>query len=316
MLCFIFLGSPGFKIHLCEEIIRYSAFREHGVHIGANLVVSVQNPDSPYLYAVHRRCLDGIRLATHDEWQPNHQETFPYSHLFCNISTNRAAPVSGDQWQVAMTADPADGIHPVKLLSAGHDADFSIKDFLPVAFDFADYVPFTCLRIGPFPQSQIPFLLRFECHIGGSSFRDLIPEDLETGTRFYKVYGPEHIRGHIQTVDLPQALARPNGDAYIPHDKFLKNFIDADGIRLPSHYGVIAVDNPNCNTARLRPLNLTDDLENLSQHIDSSIYEHFALDLLRDRVHWFMCHNKSNSFYLQLLGPMAIAELLCAGEAR
>ena len=305
MLCFTFLGASQARIELCEEIIRYSAYREHGVHIGANLVVVMPGEGDRYLYAIHRRHLDTVRLAEAKDWREGKEDGFPYTFVFANIGRARLTLDGDDHCLLALSPSGADK-RRLSLLVAGRGA--SVTNHIHVSDDAAAGVPFTCLRIGPFPDGPGQYLLRFECHIGGPSFTDLIPEDNTTATRIYKVYGPDHINHHIRAVDLPQAAASTMSTQYKQHHNFFES-ITAERMLLPERYGIIAVDNPNCNPARLRSLNLTEDLRVISNLIDPCVYEHPIMSLVKDRVHWFCCEAPTNSFYLQLIGPMALSEL-------
>jgi hypothetical protein len=245
-----------------------------------------------------------------DEWSKDSQD-FPYTFLFKNVSPERV--IQDDNGLSAIRIAPSDAHQSkvvARIVGQGSANGFSISDNFLVNEKVLGDVPFTCLRLGPFPSEQNFFLMRFECHIGGSSFSDLIPEDLDSATRLYRVYGPDHIFRHIGAVDMPQALASSNASAFDAHAALMETLREhPERIILPRRYSIIAVDHPNCRPATLKTLELTEDLRCLTSQISQHVYENPTLGLIKDRLHWFLCDSPSKGFFLQLAGPMALSDL-------
>jgi hypothetical protein len=313
MLCFDFIGDPTVEVSLCEETILYSAHREDGVWIGANIIVRWIPGKSPYLYAVHRRALDRIGVASRAAWKKD-PEGFPYTHVFSAIAERRLQPNADGSFRVKMPAS-LELEERCSILPSGDGTPFSAVDTFSGGDSSHPDAPFTHIQIGPFPQQESFYLFRIECHIAGDSYHDLIPEYPETGTRLYRVYGPEHIRRDIQLLDLPGSKARLTPSAYERYVELFDSFAappkpDAlSGRLVPKTYAIVAVDNPNCSPARLRPIDLTDDLHDISNRIDPRVYDHPALARIRGRFHWFVSDQPSQRFHLQLVGPMALSEI-------
>lgn len=316
MLCFLCLGDNSHRLDFCEEIIRYSAYRDHGVNIGVYLIVTPSpSATDRYLYLIHRRTLSVQRLATNEDWKNEDLNSFPYTHIFQNIFRNRVAK-SGEsnKFNVQLTPfEKSDIVEGAEFLGG----DFPIETEMPnfncqdmfesIDTHLREYAPYTCVRIGPLPKYAQPYLFRFECHIGQSSFSDLIMEDPEGGTRIYRVYGLNHIQEYISGVDIPQCQMRNNGDLYKPYYEFYAN--NKSKFLIPKRYGIIAVDNPNCNQTKLCTLKLSANLDNLTDKIDASVYEHEHLGRIKGRLHWFMSNSPADRFFLHLVGPMALQEM-------
>jgi hypothetical protein len=256
--------------------------------------------------------LDGIRLAEAHVWDTLEEE-FPYSFIFGNILPGRVCSNNGTL-SIRLSPDAAEQtVDGVRAIGADSHPGFGVKEhFQYPSSEARDFSPFTCVRIGPFPAEGGRFLLRLECHIGEPSFGDLIPEDRETGTRTYKVYGPDHIFKHIAAFDIPQCLASVHKDTYRKAVEFF-TAIDKSRVVMPSRYGIIAIDNPNCNPRQLHARDLTDDLRDITADIPQSLYDHDVLAKIPNRLHWFTCDVPSRGFFLQLSGPMALAELCTKG---
>jgi hypothetical protein len=312
MMCFICIGDQSLRIELIEEIIRYSAYRKHGVHVGTNLVLTLTACEDRNLYLIHRRTLDGCRLATIDELEKDKEKGFPYSYIFRNILEDRVRNRQDGTLNIRLAPDGETTVEGVRLIAPENGTGFHLEEvFSYPSPSERGNAPFTCLRIGPFPNPDRSYLLRFECHIGEPSFGDLIPEDLETGTRIYKVYGPDHVRKCIESYDIPQCSVRSDPSAFREHVEFFGK-IDPKRIIMPSRYQIIAVDNPNCNPRRLQALDLTNDLRDITSQIRPSFYDDDpVLRQIRGRLHWFTSNAPRSGFFLQLSGPMALAEL-CA----
>jgi hypothetical protein len=305
MLCFTFVGDTAFTIDLCEETIRYSAYREHGIHIGTTLLVTPNSPSDPFIYLLHRRYLNSIGLALAKSWD-NDSSGFPYGYLFSHINSSRARYADG-----TVFVNPVPNANrelEARLLAPDTVDEIKIEDYLAVPDELCDEVPFTCLKIGPFPEKPMTYVLRVESHISGKSFTSLVQEDSSTATRIYSVYGPDYIIRHILAVDLPQARASSRPDTFKKHFAFFESVIPQK-IILPSIYSIIAVDNPNCRPDRLRTRSLTDDIQCLTAQIDKAVYDHPIMKRILGCLHWFVCTNPTKSFFLQLEGPMALSEV-------
>lgn len=131
---------------------------------------------------------------------------------------------------------------------------------------------------------------------------------METGVRLYKVYGPDYIAKHIENIDLPRATASEYSQDFQRHVDFLRLEFPK-GHLLPERYSIIAADNPNCNPGRLRCIDLTGDLDDYSSYIADKVYENEAIKRIKGRLHWFYCDTPSREFFLQMIGPMALAEI-------
>jgi hypothetical protein len=315
MMCFICVGDQSIRIELIEEVIRFSAYREHGVHIGVNLVLTLRACEDPNLYLIHRRTLDDCRLATIDEWDKDRKEGgFPYSYIFRNILKDRAVDEQDGTLTIRPAPDAETMVKGVRLIAPENDPGFHLEEVFHVLSKTEhDNAPFTCLRIGPFPKAGGSYLLRLECHIGEPSYGDLIPEDYETGTRIYKVYGPDHIRKYIESYDMPRCQGQGGSAAYQEHVKYFGE-IKPENIIMPARYQIIAVDNPNCNPRQLRAMDLTNDLRDITDQIPPSLYDNPLLARIPRRLHWFTSEAPGKVFFLQLSGPMALAELCAVGR--
>jgi hypothetical protein len=307
------VGDRSLRIELVEEILRFSAYRKDGVHVGTNLVLTVTAYEGPYLYLklIHRRTLDHCRLATTDDWDKHKKEDgrFPYSYIFRNILEDRVLDKPDGTLTIRPAPDRETTVKDVQLITPENTAGFHLEDELPdLSEKERDNAPFTCLRIGPFPRAGGSYLLRFECHIGEPSFGDLIPEDMETGTRIYKVYGPDHIKNHIESYDLPRCSVGSDSAPYQKHREFFQG-IKPENMIMPARYQIIAVDNPNGDPRQLQAMDLTNDLRDITNQIPPSLYDHPVLKQIQNRLHWFTSEAPGNGFFLQLSGPIALAEL-------
>ncbi len=311
MLCFEFIGDGRIELLLCEEAIRYSAVRGEGVQIGATVIVKNVPAEDPYLYAIHRRALSHIRMAPRDSWT-DRETGFPYSHIFKSISDGRLS-LANDGAYIFQFAATDDDATRVTLLPDSSARKFCAIEQMANGESADPDAPFSLVRLGPFPPGNGPFLFRFEFTVSGSSYDDLVPEYQETATRLYRVYGPEHIRRDIPLIDIPQALARHGNERFQKHAEFFDS-IPSERRIVAQRYSIVAVDNLNCNPARLRCIDLTSDLRDMTDAIDASVYDHPYLSAISGRIHWFVSERPSRRFYLQLSGPMSIDDLLGAAS--
>ncbi|HUT57909.1 MAG TPA: hypothetical protein VNA25_08675, partial [Phycisphaerae bacterium] len=129
------------------------------------------------------------------------------------------------------------------------------------------------------------------------------------GTRFYKVYGAKFVHDYIRTVCLPRAMLGNTGGAFREHLKFFKS-LDASQRLVPDVYSVVAIGHRTCGGRKLRCLDLTDDLCDLSGLVTDDVYGNTALNREDNPIYWYVTKVPSCSFYLQLLGPLVpVAEL-------
>jgi hypothetical protein len=312
MLCFEFCGDPHIKIGLCEETICYSAYRKEGLKLAATIAVTPGDSEDRIIYALHPRELDVVSLGS---WKDTPPEQFPYySYLFSNIAKKRLFSCGQGMYELktfrggnTLSTEP-----PVVVQALGpENPKFRVKDqFARLSSKVRANAPYTCLEIGPFPEGNATYLLRAECRLGQSSFQDLIPEDEVTGTRLYRVYGPEHIHGQIRSVHMPRCMVSSNPGDFTPYEDFLDETLGTKEIIVPNEYSIVAVDNPNCNPARLHCIDLTNDLFDVTTNVDGDIYDgREMLQGIRDRIHWFVTRHPSPQFFLQLVGPMAISDI-------
>ncbi len=327
MLCFEFLKDSDLKIVIlsCEETFRYSAYREDGVFLAATVVFRLDEKlQRQCLYAVHPRTLDHIQFASNQQWQGKgeifsidqngsvKEYSFPVQHIYSKICNQRMT-VKNRQHYVKLfqsnenitTNEPI----PVKIITQ----DMKLLQ-IELLFDLGKeslYQPYTCLRINGLDQLEVKqnYVFRIYCHISDPSFGDLIVDDERTSTRLYRTYGAKFINEYIKTVHIPDALEK-NQTAYQGHKEF---YLKENITRIvPGEYSITAVDNFNCNPARLHCLKLTEHLWNVTGYIDKEVYNHPELINLREdegpRIHWFVNCGLDDLFYLQLRGPIAIPE--------
>jgi hypothetical protein len=308
MLCFEWIGDPSTEIVLCEEVVRYNPHRAEGINIGVNMVVTPKMEGGRYIYGLHRRAIDELTATTFEDWLSENPGC-PYRYLFKNIIRDRLV-------------DNRDGTHNLKLFREEEELNQTRKikilgkekDGFDITYNFDlppaahAVTPYTCIKIGPFPEEEQSYLFSFHCKIVDSSFDDLICEDISTGTRTYKLYGPNHVHSYIETVDIPKALSFPNRKEYEEAIRFFQAITD-DHRLLPLKYSIVVVDHPSCTPARIRSLSLTDNLHNISSQIDPILYNHLQFDKIRGRILWFVCDELDKGFFLQLVGPMALSEI-------
>lgn len=309
MLCFQFIGDRSVRVRLCEETIRYSAVRAHGVLVGANVVASWDGNGEPYLYALHRRAFSSLKIAPARSWRRDADEAFPYSRLFKTIAPERLVALDQGRSLVRLLGTP-EIEESVTILPGDASQHFDAVEEMSGGAGLDPDAPFTLVRLGPFPKCAGSYLFRFEFCISGSSYRDVIPEDLTTATRLYRVYGPSHIWRDIVLTDIPRALRRDRAK-YQSYANWLRD-LDAGRRLVPDMYSIVAVDNANCDPARLRCIDLTADLEDMSGAIDPRVYCGDSLGAIPGRLHWFVSRKRTNDFYLQMTGPIALSDLAVA----
>jgi len=311
MLCLEFYGDPHMKMDLCEETIRYSAYRKDGLHLAATIAVAPGDATDRIVYAVHSRELDEVRLGS---WEhAASPEEFPYSYLFCNIAKERLAPCGPGthEMKVFTGKNELSGESTVLVEAIGPENTVlrAKNRFDALSPEVRANAPYTCVEIGPLPEKNATYLVRVECRLGKRSFQDLIPEDEVTGTRLYRVYGPEHTHGQIRTVHMPRCMASVNSTDYMAYEQFLKTLGEKQLI-VPNEYSIVAVDNPNCNPAHLHCIDLTNDLFDVTSNVDDPVYDgHNMLRGIRGRIHWFVTRHPSPLFFLQLVGPIAASDI-------
>jgi hypothetical protein len=308
MLCFQFVGDESSQVILCEETIQYSAYRKDGVRAGANVVIRYRPSGKPYVYAIHRRAFGHLRIASSETWV-SEESGFPYSFIFSNICKERLRRRPDGSFGLRAQGLASEE-ERLEILPNQDAPDFAAVEEMTAGSDLDPEAPFSLIRLGPFPQREGLFLLRFEFSISGTSFTDLIPEYHDTAARLYRVYGPDHIMREISLVDLPQALSQ-DAERYARYKARFDAF-SPQSLLVPRLYSIIAVDNPNCNPARLHCIDITADLRDLTSKIDVSLYQHpyFQRQKIDGRLHWFLSDKPNRGFYLQLLGPMALTDVV------
>ena len=129
MLCFVCVGEPSTRIHLVEEIIRYSAYREHGVYIGANILLTSTADLDPYLHLIHRRTLDHPHVAPLAAWDASKQERgFPYSYVFRSLLPRRVAQKEDRTLAVRLTPGDEATLDNVQLVGTGPNVNFRCEE--------------------------------------------------------------------------------------------------------------------------------------------------------------------------------------------
>lgn len=307
MLCFELLGEPGTRVLLCDETIRYSAYKEDGVHLAATVVVCFEDCQNRFIYAIHPRFLGTPRVqSVGGQDEPG---GIPYSFVFSNIAAGRFSSCSDGRSVLKLfrgeaSVAKAESIEVCDAMVG--TCPPQLQSEYPSEPATQEVTPFTSFKIGPFPGGEVPHIFRLEAHVSGSSFDDLIEEDEGTGTRLYKVYGAQYIHRQIESICIPQALTLSDSSALVEQARFFDTVHNDYRRLVPEEYSVVAIDNPNCNPARLRPLSLSADLMNVTNQIDPIVYDHVDLMKVRGRIHWFVTRHPTDTFLLQLLGPIAV----------
>ena len=329
MMCFEFLKDSNLKIDIlsCEETVRYSAYRDDGVFLAATVVFQVDEkpPQGKCLYAIHPRTLDHFQFASTQQWQgegeiftinqngSTKEFDFPVQHIYSKICNQRMTSTNGQHCVKLFQSNKnitANKPIPVKII----EQEMYLLQITPL-FDLGDeeslYQPYTCFQITNLDQLEVKqnYVFRIYCHISDPSFGDLIEEDERTLTRLYHVYGAKFVNEYIKTVHIPDSLERDQA-IYERHKEF---YMKEDINRIvPKEYSVVAIDNFNCNPARLHCLKLTKHLWNVTDYTDEEVYNHSELSNLKEtdgpRIHWFVNCSSDDLFYLQLRGPIAIPE--------
>ena len=301
MLCFDLYGQ-GIEILLCEETIRYSAYRHEGIRLAATVVARVpEEAAGQYLHILHPRHLSKVALRS------TRGDQNVFSYVFSHIVQKRLTPVDGEtqllrQWETGKHSIDSKTLKVRDLQNPNGDI---LADALDLADKAVEFVPYTCFKIGPLPHTPEPLIFGLEGVIDASSFEDLTGEDRSNYRRKYKVYGPSYTRQHIDTIFLPES-ERFFGEAQNEAVKeFVNNQLPRSNRICPERYSVVALDNPNCNPFRMRAVEVSEELESLTDRIDSGIYEHKGLHSIRDRIHWYVTRDQTDSFFLDFIGPIA-----------
>lgn len=297
MLCFKFYKEGDISINLCEEIIRYSAYREDGIYIGVVMIVKTESPNSSLL-AIHRRSLVGLKII-----KVSDMDCFPYLFIFAKLRNLRLneeghgfIPLSKE----GMLIPPE-----TTLFNFDDEKKFNFYDCsTQIPKKLKSYAPFTCLRIGPFPDAPGTYIFAYECKIEDPTFGDLVFEDNESITRRYKVYGPTHIHREIRAIDLPKAI--DISEAFIEYAEYYNKILKMVQA-VPKQYSIVAIDNPNCNPDRLRCVTMSSNLKDQTKQICDDIYKNPILGSIKNRVYWFVCEQPSDDFFLHLSGPIAFS---------
>lgn len=328
MLCFEFLKDIDLKINIlsCEETIRYSAYRDDGVFLAAIVVFQLdEKPQEKCLYVIHPRTLDHFQFASNQQWQGEGEIftinqnglakklNFPVQHIYSKICNQRMTKENGQHYVKLFQSNKnitENKPIPVNIISQDMDL-LQIAPLFDLDYESSLYQPYTCFKISNLDQLEVKqnYVFRIYCHISDPSFDDLIKEDERTLTRLYRVYGPKFLNEYIKTVHIPDSLERDQA-VYKGH----KEFYVKEGINriVPGEYSIVAIDNFNCNPARLHCLKLTEHLWNVTDYTDEELYNHSELSDLKEkdnpRIHWFVNCSSNDLFYLQLRGPIAIPE--------
>jgi len=305
MLCFKFYSREGVALRHCEEIIHYSAYKEDGIHIGVILIVDVLDANAEF-FVIHRRTLDNIELFSPNDWVSG-DGTFPFLHIFSHLTPQRCiVNPSSHKAQLRLLEIDCGGQRevPLEAAIAGLGNSIAFEHLPDVAPQLRPDAPYTCLRFHSFPQEAGLCLIGLHCHIGDPTFTDLVPEDDRTGTRRYRVYGPAQIEREITMLDVPKALSR--GDEYRAYAVQLEKLQSMRTI-MPKQYSIVALNNLNCNPDRLRCLNMSSNLKDVTRLVDPAVFEHPGLSSVGTCIYWFICQDVSEDFYLQLSGPIALA---------
>lgn len=331
MLCVEFLKDIYLDIDIlsCEETLRFSAYEDDGIFLAITAVFKLKKKpqQGKYLYAIHPRTLDNIRLASIKNWQGKEevfevngkQYDFPVQHIYSKICHQRMTEENG-LYHVKLFEEDKDTENkpiPEKIISVNviteNKGPLHIENLFKLKGAKNLYQPYTCLKISGLDKLEVEtnYIFRIYCHISDPSFSDLVVSDKRTQTRLYRVYGAKFVNECIKTVHIPDALKRDKA-TYQGHEEFYsKEDVTIKRI-VPEQYSITAVDNFNCNPARLHCLNLTDHLWDVTSHADKEVYNHKELENLKEeggpRIHWFVNCSTNDLFYLQLRGPIAILE--------
>lgn len=301
MLCFDFYGSwkDSVKIHLCEETLLYHPNKERGIYLSALIALSFPKNSDRILNVIHARNLDNVRVNSlfEDNDELFHNQIYSKStrHRCTSVSKNEVTLLLNNQDSLKNITWREYNKNPSNNLSRLNDDD--IKN-----------APYTHLTFNNFPIEYNSFIFKFSGKIHGDSFEDLIEESNGSNLRLYKIYGPEYIHSYISSVFIPKA----NRKFLLKHGKELNIFnnlkelfedFEYEQRIIPEEYGIFVVDTSDYPISPIKSFDLTDDLVNKTNEIDQSLYTDSSLFDNKNRIHWFVTKSKTESFYLQLIGP-------------
>ncbi len=297
MLCFEFFGEGSPGVSFCEETICYEPDRSKGLSLSVCAVVRVSTPGAT-LQVVHPRTFSQYDFDTEAQFL-NDGDDFPYSFMFYQMFSGRvkksengsycfqALPDSDDAARVGFSPLP-----PVQIALKSPEHESS---------------PFTCHEIS-FPGTGT-FFFRIRCRLLGKTYNDLVEDDDPTGMRFFKVYGAEYVHDFIGNIFLPSSKLELDS-AQFADAQSLFTSLTVERRVIPKVYSIIGVDNPDYKPARMKCLNLTDDLVNLTEKINPAIHEHPLLKTLVGKIFWYATKTQTASFFLQMVGPALPASLM------
>ena len=310
MLCYDIYQDHGIEeIVLCEETIRYSAYRSESIYLAATIVARLATEDPAFFYLMHSRLLDNLDVKVVGE--DSDAAILPYSHIFSNIVQDRLQRIDDQQQRLRPFDDQNEISSDLPMIvdninlheGPGYEECIRLEDE-----EARQLAPYTCVKIGPLVAPSRHVIFRIEALLSPLSYSDLVEEDVSTGVRAYKVYGPDSVRTDIESLHLVQARHYHNSEAYEQHTEFLQNQLSLDKRLVPRNYSVVAVDNPNGSPSRLRAVSFTPNILKRTERVDDCVYQHHALDSEANHMHWFVTEGRASDFLLQLIGPIAKKE--------
>ncbi|HUU29577.1 MAG TPA: hypothetical protein VM123_17375 [archaeon] len=325
--------GEGLSVEMCEEVIQYHTSRKDGIPIAANLVVKSTNAAAQkYLGIWHRADVRPIKVANKNEWWDVNNL---YTHLLFNINNNRGKFVDEKTINIKLFKEkngnpllPFEetennyvtcellGSDDVEVISPIEEE--LIENGLQIPTP--DYIPYTCVKIGPFTKKNQYYLFRVLFKIEEPTFGKLVIENTLGGTRIYQVYGVDEIARKILCLDLPDlrrdfSLKKLEEIYNIYNKHFLTGLHD---IKLSTKfYSIVAIDSndsihyyPN----RMYTVLLRKGLMDLKELISKELFHHEQLINLKGKVFWFVNRAQNQDFRLQLEGPMAETSQLIPKE--
>ena len=331
MLCFGFSADKGLSVPLCEEVIKYSPYREAGVPIAGNVILKSDDDSEKYLGIWHRADIASISISKTEDWL---DETDYYSNLFNNIHGGRGETLDNRNIRAKLFSNPIGqpGPHLTSdpLIDRAYtepiyvprtnvdDAEVRITDrmaeLLGDEIPAADLIPFTYTRVGPFVGRGKHYAIRVSAHIADTTFNRLIAENPALGTRYYEVYGVDEILNKIRYVDLPQLRHYASNDIYRAYENMFTSEL-RDRCIFPDFYSIVAIDSLQSSgyaPSSMHTIEIKRDLKSLTDIINPAIFTGEDWKGLEGGMFWFVNRQKSQKFLLMLEGPMAETQIQVA----
>ena len=173
--------------------------------------------------------------------------------------------------------------------------------------------PYTYAEIGPFSGIDRYYAVRIKMHLDEDTVLKLCIENHREGTRYYEVYGTEHILYKIRNEDIPdlawatKSKRKGNKESKeVYEDRFCRSI---DGKKItPEFYSVVVLDSPDSGQFpphRLIQVPLEGGTRDLTNCIDEKLFKkNTPLHGFKDRIFWHVSLYKNQKFRLRFKGPI------------